>query len=523
MSPVEVITPEVAVQDKEELGQLGYRQELDRRLGSFSSFAAGFSYISILTGMFQLFAFGYAFGGPAMFWTWPTVLIGQMLVALCFAEYAATYPIAGSSYMWSRQIASRATSWMAGWLLVTGGIVTIAAVAVAWQVILPQIDSRFQFFGGTADIGSFSTPNGAKNAILLGCILIVITTIINCIGIRLMARINNIGVVCELVGASALIIVLATHIKRGPSVVTETLGTGSGHSAGYLGAFLLAILMSAYVMYGFDSAGQLAEETNQPRKRAPIAIIRALGAAGILGMLLILVALMAVGDINNPNIGTSGLVFIVQDTMSWPLYDIFLIDVMIAITVCCLAVQTMAIRSAFAMARDNHLPGGSVLARVSKTTRTPIVPSIAIGLLAIALLLINIGNQRVFTVVTSVAIIMFYMAYLYCTVPMLLARFTGRWPRPGSEGYFSLGRWGLPINIVAVLYGAGMVFNLAWPRAEVYGTDKWYYQYGAYVFVGGVMIFGAIYYYLVQRNQPFGILDEHQSAEAATVVASLRC
>ena len=118
MSPVEVIDPELLAQDHRELAQHGYRQELDRRLGSFSSFAAGFSYISILTGMFQLFAFGYLYGGPAMFWTWPTVFIGQMLVALCFAEYAAQYPIAGSSYMWSRQIASRATSWMAAgcWL-----------------------------------------------------------------------------------------------------------------------------------------------------------------------------------------------------------------------------------------------------------------------------------------------------------------------------------------------------------------------------------------------------------------------
>jgi len=43
--------------DSDELAQFGYKQELDRSLGSFSSFAAGFSYISILTGVFQLFGF----------------------------------------------------------------------------------------------------------------------------------------------------------------------------------------------------------------------------------------------------------------------------------------------------------------------------------------------------------------------------------------------------------------------------------------------------------------------------------
>ena len=76
----------VEATDSNELAGFGYKQELDRSLGSFSSFAAGFSYISILTGVFQLFAFGFAFAGPAVWWTWPIVLIGQMSVALCFAD-----------------------------------------------------------------------------------------------------------------------------------------------------------------------------------------------------------------------------------------------------------------------------------------------------------------------------------------------------------------------------------------------------------------------------------------------------
>src|SRR6202047_3170172 len=97
--------------DTDELARFGYKQELDRSLGSFSSFAAGFSYISILTGVFQLFFFGFASGGPAFWWTWPIVFTGQLLVALCFAEMAARFPIAGSVYQWSKQIASPLISW----------------------------------------------------------------------------------------------------------------------------------------------------------------------------------------------------------------------------------------------------------------------------------------------------------------------------------------------------------------------------------------------------------------------------
>ena len=96
--------------DSDELAKFGYKQELDRSLGLFSSFAAGFSYISIMTGVFELFFFGFASGGPGWIWTWPAVLAGQMLVALCFAELAGQYPLAGSVYQWSKQIARPFTS-----------------------------------------------------------------------------------------------------------------------------------------------------------------------------------------------------------------------------------------------------------------------------------------------------------------------------------------------------------------------------------------------------------------------------
>src|SRR3954449_10523378 len=90
--------PDAAPDDSSDLEKFGYRQELERSLGSFSSFAAGFSYISIMTGVFQLFFFGFGAGGPAFIWTWPLVFLGQLAVAFCFAEMAGQYPLAGSVY-----------------------------------------------------------------------------------------------------------------------------------------------------------------------------------------------------------------------------------------------------------------------------------------------------------------------------------------------------------------------------------------------------------------------------------------
>jgi len=504
--------------DHHDLASFGYKQELDRTLGKFSSFAAGFSYLSILTGIFQLFGFGFLFGGPAFWWSFPIVFIGQFLVALCFAELAGQFPLAGSVYQWSKQIARPLTSWMAGWIILVGAIVTVAAVAVAYQVILPQISTKFEIVGSDADVGLYNTPGGAKNAVVLALLLVVFTTIINMIGVKVMAMINNVGVFIELIGASVLVVFLAFHLKRGPSVIMHTNGTGDGRTWGYFGAFLIASLTSAYIFYGFDTAGSLAEETNNPRKHAPSGILRAVLAAFVLGALLMLFAMMAMPNISDAAqikaINSGGLPYIVKTVLGNGLGDVFLACSAIAITVCALAVHTAGIRIMFTMARDGRLPFGSKIARVSGKSRTPIVPAIVIGVLTIALLLVNIGNQRVFLVLTSVAIIMFYLAYMCVTAPLLLRRLRGEWPGKGHGPYFSLGKAGLLVNVVAVLYQTAVVINLAWPRPDVYGSDTWYYQYGAFVFVGGIVIVGAVYYFTTLHGRTSEVLAEHRALPA---------
>ncbi|GAB2776104.1 APC family permease [Amycolatopsis magusensis] len=491
------------------LAGFGYKQELERTLGNFHTFAAGISYISILTGTFQLFYFGFGFGGPAYWWSWPMVFAGQLMVALSFAELAAHYPVAGSIYNWSKRLGSPHVAWLAGWMMLTASIVSIASVALAYQITLPQILGFFQF-----------VENPAVNAVILGTAFIVFTTLVNAWGVQLMARINSAGVFIELIAAVLLIVLLAANITRGPEVVMETRDAGAGQSGGYLGAFLVASLASTYVMYGFDTASSLGEESHDPRRNAPKAILRALIFSFLLGGLILLFALMAVGDIGNPEIATGGLQFIVLDVLGSTVGKILLITVVIAITVCILAVQSAAIRMMFAMARDNALPAGSKLARISPKTKTPVIPAVVAGVIAVVILLVNINQPQIFTVITSIGIIMIYFAYLLVTVPMLAKRLRGQWPPPEVEGrkYFSLGKFGLPVNILGVLWGAGMIVNLAWPRREVYNATEpyhWYLQWGAVLFVGAVAGLGFAYYWFRLRHHT-GILDDHRAEEPKT-------
>src|ERR1700761_3274202 len=191
----------------------GYKESLDRGIGKFGSFAAGVSYISILTGTFQLFYFGFGTGGPAYLWSWPMVFVGQMAVALCFMELSAKYPVAGSVYNWSKKLGSRIVGWSSGWLMLTASIVTLSAVVLALQLNLPRLWSGFQIIGDGTGSYDFAT-----NAVILGTVLIVFTTIVNALGVRLMAMINSAGVFVELIAACLIALFLAINIRRGPEV-----------------------------------------------------------------------------------------------------------------------------------------------------------------------------------------------------------------------------------------------------------------------------------------------------------------
>jgi urea carboxylase system permease len=478
----------------------GYRQELERSLRSFASFAAGFSYLSILTGVFQLFYFGYGHGGPAFFWTWPLVFAGQFLVALCFAELAAHYPLAGSVYQWSKYTGSWALGWLAGWVYLASYIISLAAVALALQITLPQIAPWTSLL---------DKPN--ENAVLLACVLIGVSTLINGVGVRLMARINNAGVLCELIGASLLVVLLACNARRGPAVLLDTQGKGAGHALGYLGPLLTAALMACYVMFGFDTAGALAEETRQPRRKVPRAILQALAAAGVLGALLLAFALMAAENLADPALAEEegGLPVIVRESLG-PLADVFLWNVIFAITVCVLTVHAGAIRLLFAMARDNNLPWSRALARVGGATHTPVVPAVLVGVLAGLLLLVNAASPHLMTTVTAVALVWANIAYLLVTAPLLVRRLRG-WPgRGGTADAFGLGRWGLPVNLLAVIWGGVLIGNMAWPRAEVYG-EIWYQRYAAALFTAVLVGGGGLYYFLIQRHKT-GVLPEHRAS-----------
>src|SRR5438477_10743901 len=162
--PPSSVRPEASSQDAadaHDLGLFGYKQELKRVLGVYSSFAVAFSYISPSTGIFTLYALGLATGGAFFFWTWPIVALGQLIVALNFAEVSSHFPVAGSVYQWTKYLSNRTYSWFTGWVYLFAGILTVSAVvATVPLVLIPLINNVFG-----AQIGT--DPNTERNVAAL--------------------------------------------------------------------------------------------------------------------------------------------------------------------------------------------------------------------------------------------------------------------------------------------------------------------------------------------------------------------
>jgi len=487
--------------DSADLARFGYKQELKRSLGLFSSFAVAFSYISPSTGIFTLFALGLTTLGGVFIWTWPVVALGQFIVALNFAEVSSHYPVAGSVFQWTKYLANRSYSWFTGWMYLFAGIITVSAVVATLPIALIPALNGLGWHGLGA--GSGSTLLHTQEIVAL--ITLAVITVLNIYGVRLVAIINNTGVVFEILGMFVFAIVLmAFHNHQGFHVVTNSAGFHVGPSS-----FLAAMFMSLFVIYGFDTASTLAEETRNPRRAAPRAVLYSVIGAFVIGGVFLLGTLVAIPNLHT---ATSGLGWnpaqVIEANFSTGFATLYLFVVSAAIFVCCLSILAATIRLCFGMARDNQLPVSGSLARVSPRLHTPVWTCIVLAVLA-ALPFIKYAGVAIIAIAATG---MIYLSYFLGNIVIMRARVRG-WPK--ARAPFRLGRWGIVVNILALLYGGAMLVNFAWPRVASNPEPR---QTGGLLSLGlgflnripilwtvavVIALVGAIYYLLVGRTKAF--------------------
>src|SRR4051812_29887798 len=123
----------------EECRDCGYEPELKRTLGAFQIFAISFAFISVAVGIFATYDDLLVTAGPIGIWLWILAAIGQALVALVVAQFAARIALSGSSYQWASRLANPKVGWLFGWLTFWYLAIAVVAVdnALASQAFMP--------------------------------------------------------------------------------------------------------------------------------------------------------------------------------------------------------------------------------------------------------------------------------------------------------------------------------------------------------------------------------------------------
>jgi amino acid transporter len=445
MTAENVADPVVA---DEECRDCGYEPELKRTLGSFQVFAISFAFISVAVGIFATYDAVLGTAGPVGIWLWIIASVGQTLVALVVAQFAARIALSGSSYQWASRLANPKIGWLFGWLTFWYLAIAVVAMdnALASQAFMPL--AGMQENEGTAR--------------LITLVILVVQAVLVIASTRLLGIITSSAVGIELTIVVVLVIGLAAVMVFTGSGTLDNL-TSRGMTAAapnYFaigGGLMAGMIMGLTTLVGFDSAANLAEEAKDPFRSVPRAIVASVVAAAVLGLLFLIALTVAIKDI--PAVTTSGspVAAIIRSQLGPVMERILLASIAFAMFGAGMVVMAACSRQVFAMARDGRFPAHGLMRRVNPRTQTPVPATILILVVGVVLMVALPGEALLQLIIGSTilpALIYGATVILYLAVRKRLER---------KEGGFSLGRFELPVAVAALIWVAFALFALVTP------------------------------------------------------------
>ena len=495
------------------LASLGYTSEFKRDMSLWANFALGFTYLSPVVGIYTLFAVGLITGGPAMIWWLVIVGLGQLLVALVFGEVVSQFPVAGGVYPWARRLWGRKWAWMTGWVYLVALLTTIAGVTYGSGPFLAQL------------LGF--TP-GETSTIACALILLALALIINLMGTRWLAIAAIVGFSAELLGAIAVgTWLLLTERHHDLWVIFDTEGV-VGHKGGYISAFLAASLIGIYQYYGFEACGDVAEEVPNPTRQIPKAMRMTIYVGGAAAIFVCLSLLLAVTDYAAVIDGTD------PDPVTTILHNAFgeggtkvvLVVVMMSFLSCALSLMAAASRLMYSYARDDMIMGSSLFRKFLPHRHVPPYAMVVAAIVPAVIILGSVFSTKALTSIISFATLGIYLGFHMVTFAALRARLKGWVP----SGPFTLGRWGMLVNVAALAYGVGAMIIMAWPRTpDVPWYDNWIVALSAAIGAGVGLIYmvivrpyehsdaisgDAIHGQFAKSDEPAGLPEPHEPEPA---------
>ena len=344
------------------------KQHLKRVLGPLDVTTIGIGAI-IGAGIFVLSGVAARdYAGPAIIISFIITAIACTIVAMCYAELASMIPEAGSAYSYSYATMGELVAWLIGWDLILEYSVGAIAVAVGWSGYINGLIKSMT--GASLPVALSAAPGSAPGAIinLPAMFIVLILTVILCIGVKESVTINKIIVIIKIAIVVVFIVVGATFIH--PENYTPFMPFGfPGVMTG------AAIVFFAYI--GFDAVATVAEEAKDPQRTMPIGIIASLIVCTILYILVaaVLTGMVPINqiDVNEPLAGAFA-----HYGQRWAV-ALVAVGAIAGITSVLLVSLLAQPRVFFALARDGLLP--KKFAQVHPKYNTPWFSTVVMGII----------------------------------------------------------------------------------------------------------------------------------------------
>lgn len=447
----------------------GYQQELKRTLGSFQVFAISFAFISVAVGIFGTYDDVLQNAGPVGIWLWVVVAVGQLLVALVIAQFAARISLSGSSYQWASRLANPKIGWGFGWLTFCYLLLGVVAVdfALASQALMPLL----------------GMDESEVTARVITVIILLIQVILTIASTRIVSMINSAAVGVELtliivVSLALFIAVLASGDGAVDNLTSRGIAEDAPNYFGVGGGLMLAMIMGLATLVGFDAAANLAEEAKDPFHTVPRAIVGSVAAAGVLGLIFLIALTVAIRDIPAITAQGSPVAAIMQDRLGSVMEKLLLVVITFAFFGAGMVTIMSCSRIVFAMSRDSRFPAHQIMGRVNPKTKTPIPATILILVLGV-LMMVGVPGQALLEIITAGTIV---PAITYGSTVVLYLAVRKRLGR--KPGAFSLGKFELPVAVAALAWSIFVLFVLVTPEASFVSV----------LIVIGLLVVGGLYF-----------------------------
>ncbi len=448
----------------------GYKQQFKRTLGHFESFAVAFSFISITTGLFSTFGVVLNTSGPAGIWTWPIATVGTILVALVYGMLASRIPLSGFSYQWASRLANPVVGWWFGWV----SFAFLTSVTISVDYAFSQV-AFFPLLGWEYD--PFTGAVTTAVVMLIQAALIIWST-------PILTKINNAAVGAELIAMIGLTVMIAVAvIAAGNGDIGNWGSSGVVAGDGYfswLGPFMMAFLLGAYTLVGWESSANLTEETRNPKQVIPRAMVRSVLISGVVGTLFLMAISAGIGnDIEAISASTSPVADIIGRTVGHTLEVVMLVVVCLAIFACGLVIMTSNSRLIYAMARDGRIPFAETFTKVPRSTGGPVWAAVLAAAAPIVITLAFYASSDALAGFLGAGTLM--PAILYAATVVLYIVTRRKFTHHPDD--FQLGAWEWPVVIGACVWLIVELSILIFP--EEFRVAQ-YYAIGTLV-VGGVV------------------------------------